>query len=106
MNTFQFESGELITFQWPVFNALQFNDIVIACFNYDYYQENDQNVFAFNKKGDIAWKIKQIPMQFARNPYVMIRYEQNGNAGLVNSSGSVIIVDPSTGEVMGKDWTK
>jgi hypothetical protein len=95
-----------IEFNWPILNAVRFQNIIVVCFNFEHYLKDDCNVYAYNLEGEQLWQIHPIPMEYAQNPYAGIRKEKDGNAGLVNSSGRVIIVDPVTGSEKRRDWTK
>jgi len=107
-NRVTLRDGRVLAFQFPILDAVQFNDALIVCYSFDHFKKNDCNVFGYDKYGSLVWQVKpqKVIGYNNKNPYAGIRIEDDNTAGLINVRGWVIIVDPSTGEVMGKDWTK
>jgi len=66
---------------------------------------DNQNVFGVDRKGTVIWQVQARKYRLSDSPFSGIGTE-GGLARLYNWDGTVLCVDPLTGEVLETDYAK
>lgn len=65
----------------------------------------DNNVFGVTKEGEILWQIENINPSRKANPYIGIELKENLPV-LHHQDGTDLTINPRTGEIINKSWSK
>lgn len=104
-NKIIFEDNKSFECMYPIKDFVVFkNDIVIVLLEVPIGERYNTNVLAFSSEGEI-WQIKE---QFKNDdcPFNMIRIDENNLIHLYNWCGFVFKLDPLTGAVVDRIFTK
>jgi outer membrane protein assembly factor BamB len=102
-----------LEFLWPVEEVIEFKNVYVLLLNvvrmrdekrgYDLYNEN---VFGISKTtGEIVWQIEPIPHVREDSPYVYLGKEED-KVIVGNWDGDMLTIDPETGKILKKEFTK
>ncbi|MGN8072637.1 hypothetical protein [Mucilaginibacter sp. 22184] len=104
-----FEKGLTVEFDFPIKETLVFNDKIIVLLDIvgTTNTKYNQNVFAIDRNGKILWQIERTENLDAIGycPFISIEMD-NLNLVSFNWCGYKFIIDPKTGEVIERIFTK
>jgi len=96
-----------LKFEWKILDAEIIDSILVVCFDYMDFKDSSKNVFGFDFEGEKLW---QISMDFdqgnMKNPYTGILRPNVKGLFLYSWAGWRVKVDPSTGIIINKQFTK
>jgi hypothetical protein len=87
-------------------NYVVYEGVVIVMLDIPIKVKDNQNVLAFNNKGNQVWKIKNLFPNDDGCPYNMLKLDENDNVHLYNWCGFVVKVNPFTGDVIDRIFTR
>jgi len=82
--------------------------VIIVLLDSDEYKLNSQNIFCVDYHGKERWQIPDVPLVLPPSgvsPYTQIRKEGE-TIKAFNWDGTIITLNPESGVILYKDWTK
>lgn len=83
----------------------EINDIVIVRLDIPLGVIFNENVYAVTADGKILWQITKMSHVYEDCPYANMLVKE-GNIELYNWDGTILLVEPATGEILEKGYTK
>lgn len=100
-----FNANTRYTFDDYIAEAIPFDDAVIVRLENQGWKRVNENVCAVDYKGRLLWRIAQRAHAFGESPYVGI-YPHNNYVDVYNWDGTILTLDPKTGELMGESMVQ
>lgn len=104
-NTLRLPTGKEMSFEYPVLQTTEVNDVIVVCLDVPPNRKVNENVYAFDHGGTLLWQVKPTKHVYENSHYVGVTSTGN-QARLFNWDGMVYDVDPKTGEVVNSYWGK
>ena len=101
-----FPNSKKIKCIYPIKNNLIFKDILIVMLDVPIKNKYNRNVFAYDSIGNEIWQIDNLFPNDDDCPYNMIKIDENELLHLYNWCGFVVKLNPMTGEVVDRIFTK
>ena len=105
--TLKFENGCLIEFKFPIRQSIVFNDMIIILLHIGGNTQYNRNIFAADFNGVLLWQIEQ------SNDLDLMGYCPFISLEMIDSElvshnwcGFRYIINPSTGKIISKIFTK
>lgn len=96
---------KIIIFDFPIRQVLKFNHCFVVRLEPDIGQIYNENIFGISNEGKILWQIEPLSHVYEDSPYTGLG--QIGNlAQLCNWDGADLIIDPYTGQIISKGYSK
>lgn len=94
-----------ISFKFPIDKVIPFEECLVVSIEPSVDQIFNENVFGISNKGEIIWQIEEIPHIYDKSPYTGM-----GRVGdtvkLCNWDGTDLIVEPYTGKIIKKSYSR
>jgi len=94
-----------ISFEFPIRQAVLFEEKLLVRIEPEVRKICNENVFCVSLEGKILWQIAPTPHIYVDSPYTGIG-KDGKYAKLYNWDGTDLIVNPSTGEIIKKSFSK
>ena len=108
--SFKIENGDLVlsdgakvAFKYPIAGFIVVDDIAVVFLNISFERRMNHNVFGVDKNGKILWEIPhcgRVEIDGENDPYVGVELRPNGKVVAYNWSGSSVVLNPKTGEIL------
>jgi hypothetical protein len=105
-------NGKTIDFPFEIGEAFLIKNMLVVRIEIPLGRKHDENimtenVYGINSEGELAWRIQKISDAYPRfentgNLYTVITERANDIMTVVSFEDEVFIVDPCTGEILGK----
>ena len=96
---------KIIIFDFPIRQLLKFNHCFIVRLEPDIGHIYNENVFGISNEGKILWQIEPLPHVYEDSPYTGLG--QIGDlAQLFNWDGTDLVIEPYTGRIISKRYSK
>lgn len=97
-------------FDWPIKSIIYFNehDVVIVLLDRECYRKNNRNIFCIDGESKLIWQIPDIELVTINSeisPYTKIVKVDN-LVKAFNWDGTILKLDPISGEIVDNSWTK
>ncbi|MEA5057448.1 MAG: hypothetical protein VB047_07800 [Anaerotignum propionicum] len=107
-------NNEVLNFDYKIKSIVEFEKVyIILLWNIDSDNMADQplsNVYSIGKNGKVLWNVKPIFQNYNKytdeHLFIDIQKDDNGNLQLQTFEGIKAIVDPVSGRILQKSWTK
>lgn len=99
------EVEKLVIFDFPIRQVIKFHDCFVVRLEPDIGQIYNENVFGISHEGKILWQIESISLVYEDSPYTGIGKEGE-KAKLCNWDGTDLLIDPYTGKIIKKSFSK
>lgn len=100
--------GRLIAkheFQWPIKQVIEFLKSYVIRLEPDLGTIDNRNVYGINYNGEVIWRIENGTFVYKDSPFTGMS-KLGDKVKLLNWDGSDWIVDPETGEVIERSFSK
>jgi hypothetical protein len=101
-----FPEGDYVECSYPIHSHVTFGDILIVLLDLPIKVPNNRNVMAYDMKGNMLWQIENLFPNDKWCHYNLIRTDENDLIHLYNWCGFVVKLDPFTGKVLQRIFTK
>lgn len=98
-------NGKKIEFQYPIRKVIEYQDVYFIRIEPDIGKILNENVFCYDKEGNFVWQVEPIPLVKKDSPYTNI-YMQGSKLFLYNWGGVEVEVEPMSGKILSKCFTK
>ncbi len=104
-NIVTFSNNEKVDCKYVISNHIIFENVLILLLKVPVGEKNNTNILAFNEYGLLKWQIENL---FKNNdcPYNMMKIDENELLHLYNWCGFVVKLNPLTGDVIDRIFTK
>ncbi len=92
-------------FEWPIDKILEINGILIVLIMPESTATYNQNVFGVSQNGELLWQIETQKTPYENSPYTGLNLK-DGKLSLYNWGGFLLFVEPGTGKVLNRVFTK
>lgn len=99
------EDEKIISFAYPIRQVIKFNDCLVVRLESDIGQIYNENVFGISNEGKVLWQIEPMPHVYNDSPYTGLGQEGN-SAKLSNWDGTDLIIEPYTGRIIKKSYSR
>ncbi|GAB4393523.1 MAG: hypothetical protein Tsb005_12190 [Gammaproteobacteria bacterium] len=98
-------SVKYVQFPYEIKQVEEFGEILVVRLKIPVGIILNENVFGVSSEGKILWQIEKLSSVYTDNPFTgMVR--EGDNAKLFNWDGTDLIVNPATGEIIKKGYSK
>lgn len=99
------EDEKIVIFDFPIRQVVQFRNCYVVRIEPSVGEIYNENVFGISKEGRILWQIEPIAHIYEDSPYTGIG-QVNDSVKLSNWDGTDLTVNPATGDVIQKSFSK
>jgi hypothetical protein len=93
-----------IELPWPIEQIIQFKEIYVVLLQTYGKVIFNENVFGI-RMGQVIWQIEPVPTVHEHSPFTGI-FKEGNNVILGNWDGNEYTVDPETGKILKREFTK
>lgn len=104
-NELSFSNGIVIRFTDPIVKVLRADKTLVILLSISRKEHSNENVYGISEQGEILWKVPRIYHAYTKSPFTNIAFRDN-ELILINWDGNDYTVDPSTGSLLKKTFTK
>jgi len=94
-----------VKFKWPIAEVLRFDKMLVVRLRITPDACENENVFGVKPNGEIAWQVPKRKYMYEDSPFTGMGVK-NDKVRITNWDGTVLILDPETGEVVGESYAK
>lgn len=94
-----------IEFLFDIRQIEEINDIVIVRLDIPLGVIFNENIYAVSADGEILWQIPKMSHVYEDSPYVNMLVKGE-NIELYNWDGTILLIEPATGKILEKGYTK
>ncbi len=98
-------SVKYVQFSFDVKQVETFSDLLVVRLKIPVGTTYNENVFGVSYDGKILWQIEKLKYVYTDSPFTGMGREGD-NIKLCNWDGTDLIVNPQTGEIISKGWSK
>jgi hypothetical protein len=99
------EDEKIIIFDFPIRQVIKFHDCFVVRLEPDVGQIYNENVFGISNEGKILWQIETMSHVYKDSPYTWLGQEGD-IAKLSNWDGADLVIEPYTGRIIKKSYSR
>ena len=94
-----------VNFLSPIKQIEQFDEVIVVRIHPKLDMFLNENVFGVSYDGKILWQIEKLKYAYKNSPFIGMGRE-GGFIKLCNWDGTDLVVNPETGGIISKGWSK